>query len=531
MAGLRTAAGRPDTDAPPASLAAPPREARARRLRAHALAAGAVAGALLMFNTAARRDGVDYSDMSVYRRLWTDIAVGTSRYLDGPLLGAVPPPRPDAADPTAAYRAIVVDKVTQMGIRPYQFWRAIRPQPFDRERGRPPAAEFDDQGRAMLLGVGYRLLGGVSPFLVLWLGALLAVPVLTWSAWELFGAGEPVAGVLFPILVASSCFVVDVLSLPRSAVGFYVLALLLLVPVTVHAVRGRSRSRSGFWARAAASGLLLGILAVTRAGALVLLPFFVLAFAAAARRLGPALAATARGRALAVLGAAAMLLVPYLALREPQHHETWASLWAGLGDFDRTKGHTWSDAVAEEAVRAAGGDTLKSPRSEAVFRRLVLGHVREDPSWFAGILARRAVATVTQKKLWPRASRDGLWMARSDSPNEGLIDKYYTYTATVDFVGLGRRTWEMPIALLILPTAIVLLLAALGAHVDAGARVGVLAWIAAAALALPVLITTAGAQEPQAFALVYFLGTALLPGMLIDAWRARGARRGSRSGP
>src|SRR5205814_806771 len=124
----------------------------------------------------------------------------------------------------------------------------------------------------------------VSPFLILWLGALFAVPILLWVAGELFAAEEQVAGVLFPVLVASSCFFVDVLSLPRSAVGFYVVALLLLVPVTVYALLGRSRSAKGFWARVTAAGTLFGMLAVTRAGALFLLPFLLLALGAAAWR-------------------------------------------------------------------------------------------------------------------------------------------------------------------------------------------------------------------------------------------------------
>ena len=162
-----------------------------------------------------------------------------------------------------------------------------------------------------------------------------------------------------------------------------------------------------------------------------------------------------------------------------------------------------------------------------MFRRLVLDDVRHDPLWFAGILARRTAATVMERKLWPTAARDGLWMARSDSPNEGLLDKYYTYTATVDFVGLGRSAWEMPVALLIGPT---LLVVALSVHPSAAPsgrrRLALLGLLAAAGLALPVLVTTAGAQEPQAFAIVYLLGAAFLPRAIQDAVRAARARTG-----
>src|SRR5689334_2787212 len=114
--------------------------------RAAALAAGLLAGSLLVFNTAARRDDIDYSDMAVYRRLWADLAVGTRRFLEGRIVGDLGPDRPESIDPTAAYRAIIVEKVVQLGIAPHQFWRAIRPQPFARERGQVRVAEYDDQG-------------------------------------------------------------------------------------------------------------------------------------------------------------------------------------------------------------------------------------------------------------------------------------------------------------------------------------------------------------------------------------------------
>jgi hypothetical protein len=47
---------------------------------------------------------------------------------------------------------------------------------------------------------------------------------------------------------------------------------------------------------------------------------------------------------------------------------------------------------------------------------------------------------------------DALWMARSASPNEGFMDKYYAYTTTVDFLGFGEHKLELPVALIILPT-------------------------------------------------------------------------------
>jgi hypothetical protein len=209
-----------------------------------------------------------------------------------------------------------------------------------------------------------------------------------------------------------------------------------------------------------------------------------------------------------------LFLAPFAALRQPQHHAGWAGIWQGLGDFDRTKGHSWSDPDAEERVRREGAPGLRSPEATAILRDEVLDHVRDDPGWYAGILARRLFATVTQSRLWPTVRGDGLWMARSTSPNEGPMDKYYAYTTTADFIGFGRWRLELPVALILLPTAGLLGWAAYDRRLRPYAKVTLL--LMAAALPLPVLISTAGATEPQAFALAYGLGFALLVDVLVS---------------
>jgi hypothetical protein len=204
-------------------------------------------------------------------------------------------------------------------------------------------------------------------------------------------------------------------------------------------------------------------------------------------------------------------------MRPPRRHDVWQPLWEGLGDFDRTKGHAWSDPVAEEVVKKAGAEALWTRRSEAIFRALLLSDVRGDPLWYATILAKRVGATVVQWKLWPWGPRDGIHIRRRSSPNEGFIDKYYGYTTTVDHVGFGSRQVELPISLLLLPTVLLIALSlptrfAPGAQTVRRRRAGLEAvgCVAVAALPLPVLITTAGAQETQAFALVYLLGLSFL---------------------
>jgi hypothetical protein len=220
-----------------------------------------------------------------------------------------------------------------------------------------------------------------------------------------------------------------------------------------------------------------------------------------------------------------LFLAPYLLLRPSQHHSVWADLWEGLGDYDRTKGHYWVDAEAQRALREAGIEVEPNPplawlneNSEAFFRRSVWSDIRKDPLWYARILLNRAGATITQRKLWPWGPRDGQTFARSVAPNEGVVDLFYEAAARIDFFAVGGWQVEIPVSLLFVPTAGLIVF--YGATVksrparDVGKRIGqclaVLLCTAVAGLALPVLVTTSGGFETQAFAVVYLLGFGFL---------------------
>ncbi len=257
-----------------------------------------------------------------------------------------------------------------------------------------------------------------------------------------------------------------------------------------------------------AAGLVFGLCALCRSGALLMVPAFVLVLAISVARVPSGARRAGLWRGALAAFTLVLFLAPFAALRQPEHHDVWAGVWEGLGDFDRTKGHSWSDPVAEERVRREGATGLRTPEAMAVLRADVLDHVGDDPGWYAGILARRLFATVTQSRLWPTVRGDGLWMARSTSPNEGFMDKYYAYTTTVDFLGFGAHKVELPVVLFILPTVGLLAWAAYDRRLRPAATVTLC--LMAAALPLPVVISTAGAVEPQAFALAYGLGFAFL---------------------
>ncbi len=463
------------------------------------------------------------------RRLWEDVSLAGSRYgrRGGPV-GAEPTGIGEGAGFAVrrAYQRRLAEAADADGIEPWQFWRTVRVKPALTRAALVPRTS-DDVGRAALLYYGFRACGGIAPLLGLWIGALACMPVLVWTAWELGAAGRLPAAAVFLSLLACSPFVVEVLTLPYSAVGFALLALLGLVPMATYAFLGRGASKGGFVARVIVAGALLALCILCRSGAVVSLPGYLLATAVAARRVFPPdLSAPGwRRRAPAFAGfafGAAALVAPYASVRSEHHHYAWTGIWEGLGDFDRTKGHAWSDPEARRALRREGiaiprgaGLEFELDGNAAVLRRLVLDHVRESPGWFAGILLKRAVAAVTQARLWPRASRDGVSFAHSTTSNEGAMDIYYRLATTADVFGLGPLSAELPIVLLPLP-AVGLAALWLRRRRDRGTTgaLTLLVCVAAVALVHPVLITTASALETEFFVVVDMLGAALLVGEL-----------------
>jgi hypothetical protein len=490
-----------------------------------AVLTGLAGCALIAWGTAARRGDVDLASLPLSRRFWEDLTVAMSRHLE---TRAAAPVRPAPVGSfrgqafVEKYQRFIVRAVANDGLRPWQFWRTIRLKSFERQ-ATLELRDSDDAGRAVLLEHAFRLLGGVAPFLPLWMGALVASPLLLWVSWELWTSGHGLAAVVFVLLAASSPFLVDVLSLPYSAVAFYAASILMLAAVAAYGVLGRS-TPLGFFVRAALAGTVLAACVAARSGSMLLVPGFVLALAAAAHRVfgaGADPSSSSRRRWAGFAAGVALLLLPLVLAAPQRRHGTWEGVWEGLGDFDRTRGHSWYDPEARNALRRAGLDVppgagvgFVTPEAQAVFRRLVLEDVRADPAWYAAILVKRTLATLSQWKLRPFGPWSGTSMAPSRFPEEGVIDVYYRMTKTVDFVGLGRAEAEVPVALWWGPTLVIVLAWLLGTRVRGlkesrerlGRPLAVLAVVAAGALVQPVLITTASALETEAFVLVYWLG-------------------------
>lgn len=506
--------------------------------RAAVLAGGLAACALLAYNTAVWRADTDFSEMGALRRLWSDQALAITAFLDARYPAS---PEERAAWPgraIQAYRRVLTDKVRIRELRPSQFWRTIPDRPFRADRRNLEPQGYDDPGRARVMGWGFRLLGGIAPFLILWVAPLVAFPVIVWLVAEIADGGHPVASVVFGVGLGASAYVAETLSLARYAVGFYLVGVLVLVAFAAHATLASAPTLRGLLARAAGAGLFLGVVILSRSAALTLLPAFLAALAIGLARARQGAPQTRRGLLAAALAAVVLLLGPYFLVRPPAlHHEIWSTLWQGLGDFDRVHGHVWADEAANAAIRAAGGRPLRpgeslvaydaTPESQAILRRLVIDDIRQDPGWFAGILASRLSSTVLLERLWPWSPRDGQWMLLDSSVNEGHMQKYWSYAGTLDWFGLGEWYGEIPISLLLGPSLAFFAVAILGfvRRRDAALRprlkgpLLLLGCLALGTLPLPVLITTASGQEPQAFGLVHYLAWAFLAEILVSSLR------------
>jgi len=509
---------------------------------AKACVTAAALGTFFIANAAFRLDGCGTEQLFKYWRSFDDFAIAAGYAARGTFPVAPYRVRDHVRrerDPRfRAFKESLLAGIDENDLRPVRFWKTFPPEAVAPDGRWLVASRFDDTGRALFLGLAFRTLGGAAPFLLFWLGALAALPVVVWIAAEFARAGQTLTGVVFLAAAGCSAFVLDLLSLGYSAGAFHLVELLVLVALATYAVLGRPSWR-GLLARSAVSGGAFAICALCRGTVPFLLPGFALALLVAASRV--ALGAPSRfrmGLRRFALWAAAMalLVIPYLGLLtwsdhlvatardaygrelQPQYHDPALLLWKGLGDFDRTKGYAFADKAGEDAIAGLDPDKRAHRDSEVRLRETIWSDARSDPLWLAGILAKRFLATVSLYKLWPWAPRDGISFYPAASPNEGVIDNYYTLTKQADWLALGPWSMEVPVALLLLPMVALLAAACVPATwkrlggVGANARRSLLllACLALAILPVPVVITTATALEAECFVLVHFLALALL---------------------
>lgn len=254
-----------------------------------------------------------------------------------------------------AYRKRLAEEMSDRHIEPARFWRTLPPLSISPDRQWRAAERFDDGGRALLLGLCYRLIGGAAPFLLFWLGILICAPLLVILFLELRWAGHGVAGAILAILLSSSAFVVDMLALGYSAASFHLMSILVLGAVAAYATLGKVTVR-GLLIRSLVWGAVLAVCSIARGTVPSLLPAFLLAFAVGAIRATGSRSEAGRAwrpALVLVLANGALLCLPYLLLSQyvdsivestmtqrgrpmmPRYHDPALLIWKGLGDFDR----------------------------------------------------------------------------------------------------------------------------------------------------------------------------------------------------
>ena len=467
-----------------------------------ALLLGLVATLLISAQVAFRwQEGI--SELPSAWRFWDDMTLGIARYVDWTSEGsAFEKSGVDLAPLVRSYRPLVEEKVRTFSVQSHQFWKTVNDQKFRVRRVAYGAPRFEDPGRAYLLALGFLTLGGVAPYLLLWLGVAFALPVMVWLAYELGASGYWVAAGTTLCLLAASPFVVECLSLPHSAVAFYLAALTAVAAFSIAALRPGMRVR-GFVMRALGLALVLIVAVWCRSGSIAFLPAAVGAACLGFSRIGWSLAKSS-GASLGLIAIPVLLSLP------GNKHNLWLGLWEGLGDFGTDRGYSWYDTDANRFLKSQGIAPFADPKDvnaehEAAFRKAFLADISAHPAWYAGVLMKRTFATVASTKLWPWGPRDG------ESRTTPLF--HYKYTMPIDWLGFKDRLFELPISALILPAVVFLAL-----DVTRGSRDGslVLGIVAIGALPIPVAISTASALETQAFGLVYLLGAAFLAQRVFD---------------
>ena len=436
-------------------------------------------------------------------RFWDDMTIAIARFVDR-TSGA---PRLETSEgdlaALAGHRALVESKIENTDLKPTEFWRTVNDQKFRLKHAPFAAPKFEDPGRSLLLLAGFRVLGGVAPYLLVWIGALAFIPVLFWISWEFVATGHGTAGLGFATLVSFSPYWAECLSLPHSAVAFYLGGLVALAAFAMAAFLPRAGGPLA-WRSLAWRGALLAALLIVdvwcRSGSIFFVPVAIVVATIGFHRGG---LSKARASALAL----ALIALPVAALRPHEVHSVWAALWEGLGDFGTDHGYSWYDADASRHLGEHHGLPVRrelryiTAAEEKAFGEDFIHDVTTNPLWYARVLGRRLAATTLLTHLDPWGPRDG------ESRRTPLF--HYKYTTPVDWFGWEDGAREVPVSVLYVPT-LVLILASLARRPAGLGELGVLGAIAAATLPVPVLITTAGALETQAFTLVYFLGAAFL---------------------
>lgn len=432
--------------------------------------------------------------------------------------------------------------LTEKECIPYAFWKTLNNNNFISAKtsilGFP-----DDMGRGFLLGVIFKILGGISPYLLFWLGYIFSIPVLFWLYLELFLTNHKLTAVIFMLILILSSYFSGVLSLSYSAMAFYLLGCLSLLSFVFYSLFGQI-SLKGSIVRIVLCGIFIGICLSCRSGVAFLYPGFALALLILSKKnteLKSLTKFTTHKKSwllrfgVFIISSFVFFLpsaILYFSMQKMIasasyktnselmiHHPVWHSIWAGMGDFDVKYGHSWGDMDATKAVAKAGGPDLSKYSSSVVgykvdkkyedsIKTIVIKDVTSDPMWYLEILLKRFFYTVFLINLLPWEPRDG----ESLLYYHNVIDYFYVMTASADFFKLGYYQTELPIEIFVVAFWFMIFKKMFNfffkkaCFVDYISKLVFLIIISGTWVALPVLISTAAAFETQVIMILYWFG-------------------------
>jgi hypothetical protein len=140
-----------------------------------------------------------------------------------------------------------------------------------------PMVQFSDPGRAFVLGVFFRLTGGIRPLFLIWLPKILVAASLGWAAFELSMQRRMVGAIALSLLVVLSIFFREASVIGYSAYGFCFFAGFALIAFSV-AMAARPPMKHA-WPRLAVVSLVLCAAVPARNATWLMVPAFLVAWA------------------------------------------------------------------------------------------------------------------------------------------------------------------------------------------------------------------------------------------------------------
>ena len=297
-------------------------------------------------------------------------------------------------------------------------------------------ARFGDYGKLFLFYPDLWLRGDPGHATAMPFNQALFVVALLAVFWAFWRQGYTLLGALIVLLVGSDPFQVVEVYARGNIFSIPISVALLMLAAHLRYLTGRAGADALAWITAAAGGIVLASFREVRTEAVLMVPavlatwllvrapldrrvllalVFVVAFAATGRAWTSYWHGQfARAEAFVTHAGGTTSPAPL-----GTHHAFWHAIACGLGDYGGDRGYSWDDRASFRWATTYDARSNPKPLAKhythgyfldetydgahhiaptdlpdynALVRGRVLGDIREDPAWYAGILGQRALA-------------------------------------------------------------------------------------------------------------------------------------------